>query len=163
MTRRGAEKRDRKTGKKTIRMNDRLNEIVFYQLSLELWDLCWVDTETLSKDFRGKEIGRQLIRSVGSISANIEEGYGRGFGKEYPQFLRIARGSARESKGWYRKSNFLLSEKIIEERTEKLDFIIAMLTRSIQTLENKKVGENRNDEGKRIYPRPLSSPDPRPF
>jgi len=67
-------------------MKDRLNEIVFYQLSLELWDDCWKDTEILSKDFRGKEITKQLIRSVGSISANIEEGYGRGFGKEYPQF-----------------------------------------------------------------------------
>jgi len=79
-----------------------------------------------------------LIRSVGSISANIEEGYGRGFGKEYPQFLRISRGSARESKGWYRKSDFLLNEKTIIERAKKLDSIIAMLTKSIQTLEDKK-------------------------
>jgi four helix bundle protein len=61
-----------------------------------------------------------------------------GFGKEYPQFLRISRGSARESKGWYRKSNFLLNETIISERTKKLDSIIAMLTKSIQTLEDKK-------------------------
>lgn len=25
-----------------------------------------------------------MVRCVGSIGANIEEGYGRGFGKEYP-------------------------------------------------------------------------------
>ena len=92
-------------------MKDRLGEIIFYRLSLELWDGCWADTDILAKDFRGKEIAKQLIRSVGSISANIEEGYGRGFGKEYPQFLRIARGSARESKGWYTKSKFLLDSK----------------------------------------------------
>lgn len=138
-----------------------MNEIVFYQLSLELWDLCWVDTEILSKDFRGKEIVKQLIRSVGSISANIEEGYGRGFGKEYPQFLRIARGSARESKGWYRKSSFLLSEETIKERSQKLDSIIAMLTKSIQTLEVKKIKEKTNVQEKytplSLDPRPLSS------
>lgn len=119
-------------------MKDRLDEIVFYQLALELWDSCWDDTEVMLNDIRGKEITKQLIRSVGSISADIEEGYGRGFGKEYPQFLRIARGSARESKGWYRKSNKLLSEVVVADRTKKLDSIISMLTKSIQTLEDKR-------------------------
>ncbi|MBN1318048.1 MAG: four helix bundle protein [Anaerolineales bacterium] len=41
----------------------------------------------------GKPISNQLIRSVGSISANIEERYGRGFyGRERTQLLRIALG-----------------------------------------------------------------------
>ena len=118
-------------------MEDRLNEIGFYKLSLELWDELWNDTEFLMQDFRGKEIARQMIRSVGSICANIEEGYGRGFGMEYPHFLRISRGSARESKGWYRRSNHLLSAENIKARVLKLDSIIAMETKSIQTLENK--------------------------
>ncbi len=54
-------------------MKDGLEELRFYKTALELWDLCWNDTEVLQKDFRGKEIARQLIRSCGSISANIEE------------------------------------------------------------------------------------------
>jgi len=119
-------------------MKDGLEELRFYKTSLELWDLCWNDTEVLQKDFRGKEITKQLIRSCGSISANIEEGYGRGFGKEYPHFLRIARGSARESKGWYQRSKFLLPAEIITERCNVLASIIAMITKSIETLENKK-------------------------
>lgn len=118
-------------------MVDRLDEIGFYKIAIELWDETWNDTEILMQDFRGKEIARQLIRSVGSINANIEEGYGRGFGKEYPQFLRISRGSARESKGWYRRSNHLLSPEIISARIIKLDDIIAMETKSIKTLEEK--------------------------
>ena len=118
-------------------MKDRLDEIIFHKLSIELWDETWNDTEILMLDFRGKEIARQLIRSVGSISANIEEGYGRGFGKEYPHYLRISRGSARESKGWFLKSNHLLDPELISKRIEKLDNIIAMLTKSIQTLESK--------------------------
>jgi four helix bundle protein len=118
-------------------MKDKLDEIGFYKLTLELWNETWNDTEVLMLDFRGKEISRQLIRAVGSISAIIEEGYGRGFGKEYPQYLRISRGSARESKGWFLKSNHLLKSDQIFKRVEKLDSIIAMLTKSIQTLESK--------------------------
>ncbi len=78
-----------------------------------------------------------MIRSVGSISANIEEGFGRGFGKEFAHFLRISRGSARESKGWYKKSKFLLEPNIIQERIALLDSIIKMTTATIQTLKNK--------------------------
>ena len=119
-------------------MKDKLEELRFYKTSLELWDLCWHDTQILKKDFRGNEIAKQLIRSCGSISANIEEGYGRGFGKEYPYFLRIARGSARESKGWYQKAKFLLSTDIITERNNILDSLIAMITATILTLENRR-------------------------
>jgi len=119
-------------------MKDGLEELRFYKMALELWDLCWNDTEVLKKDFRGKEIAKQLIRSSGSISANIEEGYGRGFGKEYPHFLRIARGSARESKGWYKKSKFLLPPELIIERCNIIDSIVGMITKSIETLENKR-------------------------
>jgi len=118
-------------------MKDKLDELRFYQMSMKLWDVSWSDTDILMKDFRGKEIARQLIRSVGSISANIEEGYGRGYGKEYPHFLRISRGSARESKGWYIKSKFLLNEKLIDERVQNLNSIIAMLTKTIETINNK--------------------------
>lgn len=117
---------------------DKLLEVKFYVLSRELWDECWSDTDILMNDFRGKEIAKQLIRAVGSVSANIEEGYGRGFGKEYPHFLRISRGSARESKGWYYKSKFLLPSEIIEQREEKISAIIAMITKTVKTLEEKR-------------------------
>ena len=66
---------------------DKLDELGFYQRALKLWDNTWNDTEILKKDFRGMEIAKQLIRYIGSISANIEEGFGRGYGKEYPQYL----------------------------------------------------------------------------
>ena len=104
---------------------------------MELWNEFWNDSDVLIADVRGREIARQLTRSIGSISANIEEGYGRGFGKEYPQFLRISRGSARASKGWYLKSKFLLPDDIISKRVEKLDSIIAMIVSTLRTLENK--------------------------
>jgi four helix bundle protein len=119
-------------------MKDGLDNLFFYQKAQKLWDNCWDDSEILIKDVRGTEIAKQMTRSVGSISANIEEGYGRGFGKEYPQYLKISRGSARESKGWYKRSNKLLKQNIIDDRTSELDAIIAMLTKTINTLESRK-------------------------
>ena len=121
-------------------MKDPLDNLKFYQQAMQLYDCCWDDCDVLFKDFRGKEIARQLIRSCGSVSANIEEGYGRGFGKEYPQFLRIARGCARETKGWYVRSKRILGDDLVGSRTSELNGIIAMLSKTIQTLEEK----NRN-------------------
>lgn len=89
------------------------------------------------RDSRGKEIARQLTRSAYSISANIEEGYGRGFGNEYPNFLRYSRGSARETKGGYEKAKFLLGEAVVAERIVLLNRIIGGLNNTLKTLNNK--------------------------
>lgn len=134
---RGTQKMGIMNSLKLNTMKDRLEEIRFYMHSRELWDMCWDDTELLMRDLRGKEISKQLIRSMGSVSANIEEGYGRGFGKEYPHYLRIARGSARETKGWYYRSGKLLLPGTVNQRIAKLDGIIAAISKSIITLNSK--------------------------
>ncbi len=115
-----------------------IENLRFYLKAMELYDLCWNDCSTLMKDHRGKAIASQLIRSIGSVSANIEEGAGRGYGKEYPQFLRISRGSALESKGWYLRSKFLLPPEIISQRVQILNEITGAISKTIITLENKK-------------------------
>jgi four helix bundle protein len=98
-----------------------------YRKALFLYDLCWRDCEALLKHPLGNAVAHQLIRSAGSISANIEEGYGRGFGKDRVYFLRISFGSARESKGWYRRALPLLSSEVLNHRLNLLDEIIALL------------------------------------
>jgi four helix bundle protein len=79
-----------------------------------LYDLVWQDCDKLMIDRRGRAIIDQLIRSAGSISANMEEGYGRGYGKEYAYFLRVSVGSARETKGWYWRAKHLLSQAVLD-------------------------------------------------
>ncbi|OIO95484.1 MAG: hypothetical protein AUJ92_07880 [Armatimonadetes bacterium CG2_30_59_28] len=74
-----------------------------------MWELCGDDCGQIARDFCGREVAKQLIRSVGSIPANIEKGDGREYGKELAHFPRVARGSARESQGWYIRANRLLS------------------------------------------------------
>ncbi|MCW3125946.1 MAG: uncharacterized protein JWO03_1604 [Bacteroidetes bacterium] len=122
-------------------MNDNLESFVIYKMSLQLWDDFWKDSETMIKDIRGKEIVRQMTRSAYSISANIEEGYGRGFGKEYPQFLRYSRGSARETKGGYSRAKFLLGQEVVNQRIELLDKIISGLSNTLVTLKDKAQNE----------------------
>jgi four helix bundle protein len=111
-------------------VRDPLWNFSVYPKALFLADLAWEDTEQMTKDLRGREIARQLIRSVGSICANIEEGHGRGYGKENAYFQRIALGSARESRGWYYRARHTLDPDVLEHRIHLLDEIIAALVRS---------------------------------
>ncbi len=98
-----------------------------YRKALFLSDLAWHDCEKLLQDARGKSIAGQLIRSAGSIAANIEEGYGRGFGKDYARFLRIAIGSARETRGWYYRGRYLLSDSLVQHRFGLISELISGL------------------------------------
>lgn len=113
--------------------DDPLWKFQVYPKALFLYELTWADCEYLLKDERGKTVARQLIRSIGSISANIEEGFGRGFGKSYANHMRIALGEARESRGWYWRGHNLLPENVVEHRLQLLGEIIALLTVSIKT------------------------------
>jgi four helix bundle protein len=117
---------------------DRLESYGIYQTAVQLFDMFWQDSEIIGADYRGRELVKQQIRSLDSICANIEEGYGRGFGKELPQHLKIARGEARESKGRFARCKRLLSAETITARTTTLDRIIGGLTKTINTIENRK-------------------------
>lgn len=116
----------------------RLESFGIYKLACQLFDEFWADSEIVGKDYRGRELVKQQTRSLDSVCANIEEGYGRGFNKEMPQHLKIARGEARESKGRYNRMKFLLPNETIAKRILILDRIIGGLTTSINTIENKR-------------------------
>jgi four helix bundle protein len=107
--------------------SDPLWEIEVYRKALFLSDLAWRDCDAMLKHDLGRPLAQQLIRSSGSISANMEEGFGRGFGKDYARFLRIALGSARETRGWYYRGRHLLKSDVLEHRHDLLKTIIAGL------------------------------------
>ena len=116
---------------------DKLESFGIYQLARRLFDDFWNDSEILSKDFRGRELVKQQIRSLDSVCANMEEGFGRGFGKELPQHLKISRGEARESRGRYERCNRLLPPETIAQRVSALSRIIGGLSKTIQTIETR--------------------------
>lgn len=113
-----------------------LRSFVTYRKALFLADLAWFDVAKLSIAPQGKEIGWQLVDAAGSVPANIEEGYGRGFGKDYSRFLRIALGSAREAQGWYCRGRHIFSSDVIDHRLMLLDEIIAGLVTTSEQQRN---------------------------
>ena len=69
----------------------------------------------------------QLCRALGSISANIAEGYSRGSGKDRSRFYEYALGSARESRDWYYKARHVLGQPVVDHRLDLLSQIIRLL------------------------------------
>ena len=59
--------------------------------------------ETFPRTKAATIVADQLLRSVGSISANIAEGFGRRTGAEYVHYLIVARGSTTEIANWFMK------------------------------------------------------------
>ncbi len=122
---------------KTTNSSDPLASFGIYQLARRLFEDFWNDSEILNKDFRGRELVKQQVRSLDSVCANIEEGFGRGFGKELPQHLKISRGEARESRGRCERCNHLLPPETIAQRVSALSRIIGGLGKTIQTIESR--------------------------
>ena len=105
-----------------------------YRKAMYLYDLAWQDTHGLRADFRGKAVAAQLIRSVGSIVANVEEAFGRGIqSADARRILRIALGEARESQGWYLRGRHLFPEDVWRHRVALAEEIIRLLLTAIRT------------------------------
>jgi four helix bundle protein len=98
-----------------------------YRLALFAADLGWYDVTKLRKDRRTMALSDQLYRSLGSISANIAEGYSQGTGKNPARYYEYALGSARESRDWYYKGRHVLGQEITEHRLKFLTQIIRLL------------------------------------
>ena len=62
-------------------------------------------------------MGKQLVRSVDSIAANISEGYGRYHFSESKRFFYFSRGSLYETGTWLLKAH---SRGLLDESTYSL-------------------------------------------
>ena len=99
-----------------------LNDIDAYKISLNLSNEVW--NIVLKWDFFAKDtVGKQFVRSVDSISANIAEGFGRYNKKDKIRFYRISLGSLKESFDWNEKSKI---RNLIDEN--QYDMILKSLS-----------------------------------
>ena len=98
-----------------------------YRLALFAADLGWSDTTKLFRDGRTVKLAAQLLNAVGSVAANISEGYSRGHGKDRARFYEYALGSARESRTWYFDARHVLGDCVANHRVQLHTQIIRLL------------------------------------
>lgn len=98
-----------------------------YRLAVFLADSGSTDAQLLAQDQLTRELGVQLYRAIGSIRANLAEGYGRSAARERARYFEYALGSARESREWYVHPRHVLGEPVVTQRTSVLDEIARLL------------------------------------
>jgi len=92
-----------------------------FELATELVPDCFKDAQALSDNPITKEIAGQVYAAVGSIAANISEGYSRSSGKDRARIFEFALGSVRESMSWYKSSAPVLGEPVVKDRRDRLE------------------------------------------
>lgn len=95
-----------------------------------------VDLRELPKNETSKIIINQIVRSVGSISSNIAEGFNSKSTKQYLNYLDIAKRTTAESENWYYKIRDagLLENSVAEKRIFQCIEISKMLQGLINSL-----------------------------
>jgi len=112
-----------------------LEEFSIYKQSMVLADQVWSLVNTW-KYFERDTIGKQLVRSVDSIGANLSEGLGRYHFKETKNFSYYARGSLFETKTWLTKAfqRDLISQQQYQDLMSELELLGKRLNAYINTL-----------------------------
>jgi len=99
-----------------------LNSIECYKIAFNLANYVW--NVVIKWDYFAKDtVGKQFVRAVDSVSANIAEGFGRFGKKDKINFYRYSYGSVKESLDWNEKSKIrnLLNKEQYSHIFQELD------------------------------------------
>ena len=112
-----------------------LEDFRVYNRALQVGEEVW--GVVIKWDYFQKDtVGKQLVRAVDSIAANLSEGLGRYHYKGIKNFSYYSRGSLFETKTWITKakSRNLIEETKSKELLNELELIGKMLNTYINTL-----------------------------
>ena len=107
---------------------DTLWRMTAYRYSLYAMAKSQSDVPVLVRCRATRGLIDQLLRAVGGISANLEEGYSRSSSRERAHFYEYSLGTARESRGWYYKCAVALPGEILLARMSLFTQIVRILT-----------------------------------
>jgi four helix bundle protein len=102
-----------------------------YRKALYALHLGWPDAVEMHRHMLLRPVAVQLYRALGSVAANIAEGYSRSSGKDRVRLFEYALGSARECQTWYLASKPILSSGILAHRLDALAQISKLLVAAI--------------------------------
>ena len=93
-----------------------IEELKVYQKAMDMGEKVWIIINKWNF-FEKDTIGKQLVRAIDSIAANLSEGFGRYHYREAIHFGYYSRGSLYESKTWITKAN---NRKMISQEDYEL-------------------------------------------
>jgi four helix bundle protein len=120
----------------------KLEDLKVYQKSMDIGEEVWQIVH--GWDYFAKDtIGKQLVRSIDSVAANLSEGFGRYHYKENKNFSYYSRGSLYESKTWITKAHNrkLISDEKFDELIQDIDEIAVKLNNYINS-----IGKRKDDQ-----------------
>ena len=91
-----------------------------YRLAVYAIEVGWEDASAWRRYAVTRTIAGQLYRAVGSIGANLAEGYSRSSGRDRVRHLEYALGSAREAIVWYRAARPIIDPATLADRLDAL-------------------------------------------
>jgi len=106
---------------------DPLWSLRVYRAALYAGELAGRDGRQLAEHPATERVSGRLVSSVGSIGANIAEGYSRHSRRERANFYEYAVGSAREARDWYYTVRAELGEATVLARLSTLTAIAKVL------------------------------------
>ncbi len=110
---------------------DSLWRMEAYRLALFALDIGWHDVTKMMKDRPTIGLANQLYEALGSMGANLSEGYSRGTGRDRARFYEYSLGSVRESRTWYYGGRHVLGEQVINHRIGLLTQIIRLVLKMV--------------------------------
>jgi four helix bundle protein len=110
---------------------DTLWRTTAYRYAMYLSDLAWEDATVLERRVITRALAAQILRAVGSIGANIADGYGRGSGRDRVRLYEYALCSARESASWYHSTRHALGDDVARARIDFIQRISRLLLATI--------------------------------
>jgi four helix bundle protein len=98
-----------------------------YRMALALSGTAWSDATALDRRALTRRMAGQLYTAIGSVRANLSEGYSRSSGPDRARLFEYALGSAREWRDWYDLARPILGDRVVEERDAILTQIVRLL------------------------------------
>jgi four helix bundle protein len=97
--------------------------------------------------FEKDTVGKQLVRAVDSVAANLSEGFGRYHYKETINFGYYSRGSLYETRTWLTKANNrgLITDEVFREFMTEMDNIGVKLNNYIKSIGKRQKPPNDNE------------------
>ena len=112
-----------------------LEKLEVYEISMKLAEKIWIIVKPWSF-FEKDTIGKQLVRAIDSVAANISEGYGRYHFNDSKNFLFFARGSLYETQTWLKKANTrnLISHEDYDDLKQEIKRLAVKLNNFIKVI-----------------------------